>query len=228
MTKQKFIAFGTDLSNWFTNDVKPWFTKEKWAELASGIKSGVSEKWNEFIEWWKTTGIYQWYEQHIKPWFSKEKWSFDGIKQGLQEGFNNAIEGAKQIWNSFANWLNQYLVWTVPDFQLGNMTFEGGTIVLGQLPTFETGGFPEDGLFMANHGELVGQFSNGKTAVANNAQIVEGIKAGVYDAVVSAMRDTRGNGGTVRVVGDSQGIFNLVREAADEYFETTGEPAFTF
>ena len=227
-TKQKFISFGKDLSSWFTNDVKPWFTKEKWFELASGIKSGVSEKWNEFLSWWKTAGIYQWYEQHIKPWFSKEKWSFDGIKQGLQEGFNNAIEGAKQIWNSFANWLNQYLVWNIPDFQLGNMTFEGGTIVLGQLPTFETGGFPEDGLFMANHGELVGQFSNGKTAVANNAQIVEGIKAGVYDAVVSAMRDTRGNGGTVRVVGDSQGIFNLVREAADEYFETTGEPAFTF
>ena len=36
---------------------------------------------------------------------------------------------------------------------------------------------------MANHNELVGQFSNGKTAVANNEQIVEGIKQGVKEAV---------------------------------------------
>lgn len=36
---------------------------------------------------------------------------------------------------------------------------------------------------MANHGELVGQFSNGKTAVANNEQIVSGIKLGVREAV---------------------------------------------
>lgn len=44
---------------------------------------------------------------------------------------------------------------------------------------YATGGFPEDGLFYANHGELVGQFSNGRTAVANNEQIVEGISEGV-------------------------------------------------
>lgn len=217
---------GKNIAKWFTNDVMPWFAFDKWN--FTGIKAGLDLAWANFTVGFKTSGVYQWYEQYVKPWFSKEKWSFDGIRQGLTEGFNNAIAGAKQIWNSFANWLNQYLVWDIPDFKLGNMTFEGGRIVLGQLPTFETGGFPEDGLFMANHGELVGQFSNGKTAVANNAQIVEGIKAGVYDAVVAAMRDTRGNGGTVRVVGDSQGIFNLVREAADEYFETTGEPAFTF
>jgi len=36
---------------------------------------------------------------------------------------------------------------------------------------------------MANHNELVGQFSNGKTVVANNEQIVSGIKGGVKDAV---------------------------------------------
>ena len=45
---------------------------------------------------------------------------------------------------------------------------------------FATGGFPEDGLFFANHNELVGQFSNGKTAVANNEQITEGIEHASY------------------------------------------------
>ena len=50
------------------------------------------------------------------------------------------------------------------------------------IPRFQTGGFPEDGLFMANHNELVGRFSNGRTAVANNEQIVDGIAGGVYAA----------------------------------------------
>lgn len=51
---------------------------------------------------------------------------------------------------------------------------------------FASGGFPEDGLFFANHGELVGKFSNGRTAVANNEQIVDGIRRGVFEAVSAA------------------------------------------
>lgn len=35
---------------------------------------------------------------------------------------------------------------------------------------------------MANHGELVGQFSNGRTVVANNKQIIAGIEGGVERA----------------------------------------------
>ena len=114
-------------------------------------------------------------------WFVKSKWTFSGIKDGLSESFNSAVASIKQIWNKFATWLNSKLTfgWEgVP--WLG---IEGGSITLGQLPTFATGGFPEDGLFMANHGELVGGFSNGKTAVANNEQIVEGIRYGVREAV---------------------------------------------
>lgn len=51
---------------------------------------------------------------------------------------------------------------------------------------FASGGFPEDGFFYANSGELVGQFTNGQTAVANNAEIVEGIKLGVLEAMQMA------------------------------------------
>ncbi|MCM1236766.1 MAG: hypothetical protein NC489_42360, partial [Ruminococcus flavefaciens] len=57
------------------------------------------------------------------------------------------------------------------------------TIPKVKLPRFAAGGFPEDGLFFANHNELVGKFTNGQTAVANNQQIVEGIKYGVREAV---------------------------------------------
>lgn len=67
------------------------------------------------------------------------------------------------------------------------------------IPAYATGGFPEDGLFFANSGELVGQFSNGRTAVANNDQITTGIamavEPAVYRAVKSAM--ATGNGGDI-------------------------------
>lgn len=49
-------------------------------------------------------------------------------------------------------------------------------------PAFASGGFPEDGVFYANSHELVGRFSNGRTAVANNQQIISGIADGVREA----------------------------------------------
>ena len=64
-----------------------------------------------------------------------------------------------------------------------------------KFPFFAEGGFPETGeLFVAREAgpELVGRI-NGKTAVANNDQIVSGISSGVYNAVRSAMQ---GNGGS--------------------------------
>jgi hypothetical protein len=72
---------------------------------------------------------------------------------------------------------------------------------------YATGGFPEDGFFMANHNELVGQFSNGKTAVANNQQITQGI----YQAVLQAMRDG-GNRGEVVIQVDGKTIAKAVNK----------------
>ena len=66
------------------------------------------------------------------------------------------------------------------------------------VPAHANGGMVEDGLFMANHTELVGEFSNGKTAVANNMQIIGGIKQGVKEA----MEESGGQGGdwTIQIV----------------------------
>ena len=69
----------------------------------------------------------------------------------------------------------------------------GFNIHLGE---YATGGFPEDGLFMANHGELVGQFANGKTAVANNEEITAGIARATYDAFMAAFADSSGGNGS--------------------------------
>lgn len=66
---------------------------------------------------------------------------------------------------------------------------------IGEITAHANGGFPEDGLFFANHGELVGKFSNGKTAVANNEQILTGIEnataKGIFSGVVAASLKSR-------------------------------------
>jgi len=69
---------------------------------------------------------------------------------------------------------------------------------------YASGGFPEDGLFFANSGEMVGKFSNGKTAVANNAEIVEGIASGVR----RAMSDFDGGDITVQIINPDGSVAN--------------------
>ena len=64
---------------------------------------------------------------------------------------------------------------------------------------YKNGGFPEDGMFFANSGELVGKFSNGKTAVANNEQIIDGIAVGVYNAMVAAQKNGGASSGNIHV-----------------------------
>ena len=98
------------------------------------------------------------------------------------------------------------------------------------MPGFATGGFPEDGLFMANHNELVGQFSNGKTAVANNEQITQGIAQAVapavYNAVVSAMQNTQRGNSDVVVNIDGKQVFKAVQRQANDYTVQTGLSPF--
>lgn len=176
-------TIGSSLGYLWEDIIVPWFEEGKWADISlvgvGGLRTGfeqMEKDWNGIVK--------PWWEKDVEPWFEKKKWQFDGIKDGLSTAWENAIESIKQIWNRFANWLNEKLTWEIePIVIMGKTIFEGTTISLGKLPTFQTGGFPEDGLFMANHNELVGTFSNGKTAVANNEQIVSGIKQGVKEAV---------------------------------------------
>lgn len=64
----------------------------------------------------------------------------------------------------------------------------GAAITIGNsIQVRKNGGIVEDGLFTMNKHEMFGKFSDGTSVVANNMQIVEGIKAGVYEAVKEAL-----------------------------------------
>lgn len=73
---------------------------------------------------------------------------------------------------------------------------------------FASGGFPDVGsMFIANEAgpEMVGTIG-GHTAVANNDQIVEGIREGVYEAVSAAMSQSGGNNTPVNIYLDGKQI----------------------
>lgn len=101
------------------------------------------------------------------------KESFSSVWEDLKTGFSNVIDFFKELWNDIADGISG-------DHEIFGHKFKV------ELPKFAMGGFPEDGLFMANHGEMVGKFSNGKTAVANNEQITDGIAKAVYSAIMNA------------------------------------------
>ena len=100
--------------------------------------------------------------------------------------------------------------------------------------SYATGGFPEEGPFFMNRGEIAGRFSNGKGVVANNQQITAGISnavgPAVYEAVLSAMMQGGGNNGNVTIVleGDARGLFKAVKKEADSYTQSTGQSAFAY
>ena len=142
------------------------------------------------------------------------------------ETFRNAIDGMTKwfkdtflpIIKNVVGWFEDLAKWIDKIFGDGNkkLTVDvNGSASGGKMPItrFAGGGMPEDGLFQANHNELVGGFAGGRTAVANNGMIVEGISGGVYEAVLRAMKDASGSGEqTINVNVDGENLFKINRK----------------
>lgn len=92
---------------------------------------------------------------------------------------------------------------------------------------YDTGGFPEDGWFRASRGEIMGKFDNGQSVVANNLQIIEGIKQGVAEGMIQASQYTGGsNKVDVEVHADKGFFVDTVVESVKETIRRTGYNPF--
>ena len=196
------------------NAISDWVSK-KLSGLVDGMKEqlGFSKQaWDEYVE--SLSGNWE----NIRA-SAVEKWG--EISSTLSQKWNEIRDGFKKIWDDIVNWLHgawdKLETWwsgrSLPSWHIslphisidwqeaGELAkFFGFTRVPSlRVDWYATGGFPEDGLFMANHGELVGKFSNGRTAVANNEQIVEGIKQGVIEAILTAGNVDNGGNHTVTI-----------------------------
>ena len=61
------------VTDWWENDVKPWFTLEKWKTIFSSIGEAFGKAVEDFIVFW-TVKVPEWWENDVKPWFTLEKW----------------------------------------------------------------------------------------------------------------------------------------------------------
>lgn len=102
------------------------------------------------------------------------------------------------------------------------------------LDWYAKGGFPNMGeMFVAreNGPEMVGRMGR-RNAVANNNQIVDGIRAGVYEAMVNALESFSGGGNgqntevKIYLEGDSKKLFKVIRTEGQDYQKSTGKPVF--
>lgn len=67
------------------------------------------------------------------------------------------------------------------------------------IAAHKNGGVVEDGIFTMSKGEIIGDFDDGTTVVANNQQIISGIEQGVYKAVSAALQGNNSGSGSKNV-----------------------------
>lgn len=186
------------IHEWISN-IEAVLAPEVWANIFNNIIRGFQYKWLEFRTFWNSS-LNAWWNANVTPWFAVAKWTALGnnMKNGLYYGFKGIVQmigsvmnGMIDVFNAGLSRIKNAMNSLISDYnsvagELGVSKLSHvnvATISKINIPKYEVGGFPEDGLFFANHNEMVGQFSNGKTAVANNEQIVAGIREGVKAAV---------------------------------------------
>lgn len=168
--------------------------KNVWSQVVnffSGIWEGIKNVFGSVADWFRDVFSKAW--QAVKDVFSTGGQIFSGIVEGianvLKTVVNAIIKGINKVIAVPFNALNSMLR-KIRDIDiLGLKPFSWiGTFSVPQIPLLAEGGFPNQGqMFIAREAgpELVGNIGN-KSAVANNDQIIEGIRQGVYSAVVEA------------------------------------------
>lgn len=197
-----------------------------WDAITQRIKQGfetIKTDWENFKE--HMSQGWQNFKAEVKT-------TFEEVGDKIKATFVSAFERVKTSWNDMKSWFetawNNLKTWwenrqlpnwhiSLPHISVDWQDAGGLAQFFGfsQVPSlrvdwYAKGGFPDDGdLFIANENgaEMVGTMG-GRTAVANNDQIVEGIRQGVYDAVSAAMANNGTSEPVVRVYLDSREIKN--------------------
>lgn len=203
------------------NAIVDWFLSLP-GRIFSSLRSFCDGVAQRFREMWAS--IVAWYNGNVAPKFTLSFWlnKFSSFKTGFVQTVKNMLNAGIDMINKFISWLNSKMRFSWNSFKIaGKEIVPAGSIQLFTIPKitqrFADGGFIEDGLFTMNHGEIAGKFSNGRSVVANNQQIVEGIATGVYQAVVQAMSDSSGRQNqNLNVYLDGRQIYASVKKTESE------------
>lgn len=186
----------------------------KGRDIISGLKSGFNDNWN----------------------------SLSSILNRIPNKVSNAIPNlynvGKDVIQNFANGFSSVHIpmphigwdWNGGNIKIGNFSF---SLPRFNLNWYANGGFPDMGeMFIARESgpELVGKMGN-RSAVANNNQIIAGIRAGVFEAVVNAFESMQGSSNRSQEIriyleGDAKKLFKMIRQEGNNYQKQTGNPVF--
>lgn len=204
--------------------------KKKWGD-GDGIRSFLGLSKDEDTAKYQKIG-------RTKGWNGTTR-TFLGLTSSSSSSLSQKVSLKKSGFTSIKKWLgidgDLKLKFKLPKIKVkwGEKTVAGFKISYPNgFETYAKGGFPEEGPFMMNRGEIAGKFSNGKGVVANNQQITTGIAnavgPAVYKAVLSAMAMSSDNNGNVTIVleGDAKGLFKVVKQEAQKYTNATGQTPF--
>lgn len=194
-----------------------WNTiKETFSSALDSIRFQFSKDWeaikDKAVEIWdklstKAEEVWNAISDFFVGGFNTARDTIVGVLSELSQWFDSTF-GKLVGWCKTAHdWLQDVLTGLGLVGASGGSDFNSDDGFSGRGGKFASGGFPDEGqLFIAreNGAEMVGTMG-GRTAVANNDQIVEGIRQGVYDAVLAANANN-GGGGEFRLYLDSKQI----------------------
>lgn len=197
------------IPGWVKNklsDAKSWLL-ETGGNVLTGFKNGLDGRWNSIGDWFRD--LPSKISSAIPDLFDTGK----NAIQNFASGFGSVhipLPHVSVSWNKH---------------KVGPMSFSTPKFALNW---YAKGGFPENGeMFMARESgpELVGKMGN-KNTVANNNQIIEGIRTGVFEAVVDALNasgllDKEDSEKDVvlefTLKADSETVYKFVRKGRKKY-----------
>lgn len=149
-------------------------SEEEWQSMVSDMsewwnttKKSMSEIWKNLKDGWTN------FWKNVK---TVAAGAINGLITAVEKGINWCINALNSISFSLPEW--------IPGIGGKSFALNLKPVTLGRIELFANGGFPDHGqMFVARERgpELVGTIGQ-KSAVVNNEQIIDGIRAGVYDA----------------------------------------------
>lgn len=185
------ISIGTAVSNmttawndkivpWFENDVKPWFTKEKWLSIFDGIKTGMSEIMTEVMKW-----------------FTKEKWeeASKNLYNGLVANINKAIQGLEDLANTVIGFFNKIIDGYNAVAEKNPLMSEINPISRANFSEYKIPALATGTVVPANYGNFLAMLGDNK----REPEIVAPESA-IKQAVLEAMAEGGGSNKSITVI----------------------------
>lgn len=244
----KKVGSVKDFTTNVKNNASTWWknTQSWWKSKVGKVKEFTTDVKNQSGTWWKNVKLY-WNDKvgEVKKfttdvkkdgnkWWKnvKSEWSNTTAGKTLNVAIGFAQNALNSAWNSVTSFFSgkSVNVGAKATKKANGGIYSGG--VWHDIAHYAVGtkDAPTGQIFLAREAgpELVGTIGN-HTSVMNNDQIV----ASVSDGVARAVRAVIGTKGTpvnvtFKVEGDPNGIFHVTQQKANEYFHSTGKPAFEF